>query len=109
MKYFLLLILSIYLPFSFASDIETIVKAKRVIKESAKDPNSVTFKNVIYNYTEAGGGVACGNFNAKNSFGAYAGFTRFISNGKTTFIEGNKDVDPPFPELWAMLCIKTTP
>ena len=88
----------------FAFDANTIVSAKRAIKDNLKDPKSVIFEDVFYSYTEKGGGIACGRFNAKNSLGGYTGFKRFISNGKSTFIEGANDTNPPFPKLWNMIC-----
>ncbi|MBV5305932.1 MAG: hypothetical protein J0652_04475 [Desulfobulbaceae bacterium] len=89
---------------AFGGEAETIVSAKRAIKNRVKDPDSVTFKDVFYSKTDKDGEVACGRFNAKNSFGAYTGYTRFISNGKTTFIEGQKDTSQPFPQLWTTIC-----
>ena len=61
---------------------ETIVIAKRAVLGLLKDPESAKFKDVRFNETESGGAVACGLVNSKNSFGAFSGFQRFISNGK---------------------------
>lgn len=90
----------------FASEAETIVSGKRAILNSVKDSDSVIFKDVFYNYTEKVGSVACGRFKAKNSFGAYTGYKRFISSGTTTFIEGQNNTNPPFPKLWIMACYR---
>lgn len=85
-------------------DADLMVKAKRQIKEMAKDEDSVQFKNITSNKTEKFGEVVCGQFNAKNSFNAYTGYIRFISNGKTIFIEGQRDSTLPFAEMWVGAC-----
>jgi len=79
---------------------DTIVDAKRAVKNSLKDPNSAEFKDVYANYTEAVGLVACGRVNAKNSFGAYTGFRAFVSNGKTVILEGQDDIK----KVWNSAC-----
>lgn len=50
-----------------------VVDAKRVMTNSVKDPASIEFREV----NDAGGGVVCGEYNAKNGFGAYNGFEPF--------------------------------
>ena len=81
---------------------ETIVIAKRAVLGLLKDPESAKFKDVRFNETESGGAVACGLVNSKNSFGAFSGFQRFISNGKTTFLE---EQDKNIADTWAEVCI----
>jgi hypothetical protein len=44
--------------------------AKAMIEASVRDPGSLQFRN-LQAYTE---GVVCGEFNAKNGYGGYAGF-----------------------------------
>ena len=49
------------------------------VKEIMKDPDSVKFKDVEYkNYND--GKIVCGQVNAKNSYGGYTGFKRFIAS-----------------------------
>lgn len=79
---------------------DTIVAAKRAVKNSLKDPNSAEFKDVYANYTEAVGMVACGHVNAKNSLGGYTGFKAFVSNGKTVILEGKDDIK----KAWNSAC-----
>ncbi|MEC8124588.1 MAG: hypothetical protein VX125_12210 [Pseudomonadota bacterium] len=80
------------------------VKAKRLIKNISKDPNSLKFRNITTNKTQKFGEIACGEFNSKNSLGGYIGFTRFISNGSTIFIEGENDSSIPFSKIWKEGC-----
>lgn len=56
--------------------------AKKQVSQSMKDPSSADFKFVEFypsskNQKEEIYGFVCGSVNAKNSFGAYTGFTRF--------------------------------
>ncbi|WP_177424265.1 hypothetical protein [Pseudomonas sp. MYb185] len=71
--------------------------AREKIKGIIKDPNSAQFRN------QRGG---CGEVNAKNSFGAYVGFKRFmVSGGDMVFIDGDPDLAAgAFDEAWSMLC-----
>jgi Tfp pilus assembly major pilin PilA len=51
----------------------TLAVAKREIERSLKDPSSVQYRNLrVVN------SAVCGEANAKNSFGAYVGFRRFV-------------------------------
>ena len=52
----------------------SIQDAKKTIADSLKDPDSVKFRNVKKSDRT---GAVCGEFNAKNSFGAYVGFSPF--------------------------------
>lgn len=79
---------------------ETIVAAKRAVRESLKDPNSAEFKDVYANYTEEFDVVACGKVNAKNDFGGYTGFKRFVSSGQRLILEGRDNLT----EAWARAC-----
>lgn len=77
---------------------EMVVKAKRAVSAIVKDPDSVQFRDVRYGNSEKTGPVAYGFLNSKNSFGAYTGFQRFISNGSTSFLE---ERDSAVVELWS--------
>lgn len=49
------------------------------IRQNMKDPDSTNFRNVFIREF-AGGRVVCGEVNAKNSYGAYVGFRKFVAN-----------------------------
>jgi len=76
------------------------------IKQNAKDPDSVQFRNEKINNNTADGAVACGQYNAKNSFGAYTGYKGFVAIEKTQkayFEDGpNKD---EFAKYWNKYCV----
>lgn len=65
---------------------EDIIKIENKVKESLKDPMSAMFRNQKGN---------CGEFNAKNSFGGYNGFKRYIyrPNDDYLIMESSNDKD----------------
>ncbi|MDS7929225.1 hypothetical protein RMB13_07000 [Acinetobacter sp. V102_4] len=83
-------------------DTNLIVKAKRHLGNLSKDPDSIQYKNVTAYIDVDGNSYACGEFNAKNSFGAYVGYRKFIYNGSTLLLNGETKV--PFTELEQKFC-----
>jgi hypothetical protein len=55
----------------------TVADAKKIIAEQMADPEAVRFRNV----RQGRSGFVCGEFNAKNAFGAYTGYRRFYVTG----------------------------
>ena len=80
---------------------ETIVAAEHAVRRELKDPDAAQFKDVRANYTDEFGVVACGRVNAKNEFGGYTGFRRFVSGGKSVILEGRDNV----ADAWAGACL----
>ena len=80
---------------------ETIVAAERAVRRELKDPDAAQFRDVRANYTEEFGVVACGRVNAKNEFGGYTGFRRFVSGGKSVILEGRDNV----ADAWVGACL----
>lgn len=68
-----------------------------VVQNYLKDGSSAKFRDQYYN---------CGLVNAKNSFGAYTGYRRFVVvGGRLPFIEGESAGTPEqFQELWQKNC-----
>lgn len=79
---------------------QTIANAKRALRAELKDPESAQFKDVYANYTEEYDVVACGRVNAKNGFGGYTGFKRFVSSGKSVILEGRDNI----AQAWREAC-----
>lgn len=78
-------------------------KGKEAIKAKLKDPDSAQFRNVNF---FSGGGVptACGEVNAKNGFGGYSGFERFIAAGDAiAFTESQ--IEGGLGPAWDKYCI----
>lgn len=80
---------------------ETIVEAERAVRAELKDPDAAQLRDVRANYTEEFGMVACGQVNAKNEFGGYIGFRRFVSGGKSVILEGRDNI----ADAWAGACL----
>lgn len=75
---------------------------QKLIAARMKDPDTVKFKDVFFS-DKFGAPATCGSVNAKNIFGAYSGFERFIGLGSTMgpFLES--DVSD-FNKLWRQIC-----
>ena len=57
---------------------KTIAAAQDAAKKGLKDPDSAKFQNLrIADFD--GGKVVCGEINAKNSYGGYVGYKRFVA------------------------------
>jgi hypothetical protein len=69
----------------FSASAATPAEAKRYVADAMRDPLSVQFRDV----RTYSGGVVCGEYNAKNGYGAYTGFKDFvyIAGPKYTFRE----------------------
>lgn len=57
---------------------KAIIMAENSIREGLKDPYSARFTIEFTHSTPPNGYFVCGNYNSKNSFGAYAGKSSFI-------------------------------
>ena len=80
---------------------ETIVAAERAVRGELKDPDAAQFRDVRANYTEEFGVVACGRVNAKNEFGGYTGFRRFVFGDGRVILEGRDNV----ANAWVEACL----
>lgn len=67
------------------------------LKNSLKDPSSAEIRNSRLGKS----GVICGEVNAKNSFGAFTGYKKFIQIGTTTLME---DGSSEFSKEWSDMC-----
>lgn len=62
------------------------------LKHFLKDSDSAKFRDVFISRYEDGV-VACGEVNAKNSYGAYSGFSKFV---QTSIVDSD--------EVWSHFC-----
>ena len=61
------------------TEAKALSQAKKSLADDMKDPSSAQFRNVkLQPYLD--GYVICGEVNAKNSYGAYVGYTRFVAS-----------------------------
>jgi len=68
-----------------------------------KDPGSAEFRRVYFNRGANSVPTTCGEVNARNGFGGYIGFQRFVSAGtaELTFLESEVS---DFDTVWNQLC-----
>ncbi|MGH8273631.1 MAG: hypothetical protein ACRES9_05155 [Gammaproteobacteria bacterium] len=71
------------------------VLAKKKLASDLKDPDSAKYKDVHAYQDDAGGKTAivfCGEINAKNSFGGYNGYERFVAAPAIAVMESEMTV-----------------
>lgn len=78
-------------------------QGKEAIKTKLKDPDSAQFRNVQFHAGIAP--VTCGEVNAKNSFGGYSGYERFIAGGDVITVLESEMADGEMDKAWAQICI----
>ncbi len=76
---------------------------KDAIKAKLKDPDSAQFRNVKF-HVGMGKPVTCGEVNAKNSFGGYSGFERFIAAGDVITVMESEMAAGEMDKTWQQLC-----
>lgn len=60
-----------------APSASAIASAKNAVSQQLKDPNSMQTRRLRGYKSPLGDVIVCGEYNAKNSFGAYTGFSMF--------------------------------
>jgi hypothetical protein len=76
---------------------------EEAIRNQLKDPESATFRGVHF-YSGGGIPVACGEVNAKNGFGGYTGFERFVAAGDTLAVTESQ-VEGGLGPVWKKYCV----
>jgi len=76
---------------------------EELVRKNLKDPASATFSDTIVFEPNKGVYVMCGFVNSKNSYGAYAGNSRFIAGGSSAMIE-DSGTDGDFDSAWYATC-----
>lgn len=75
--------------------------AQRFVANRLKAPDSAEFRNV----RDAKSSAVCGEVNAKNSFGGYSGYQRFVFGGNGMVVL-EKDISlEEFDKIWLELCL----
>lgn len=87
-----------------ASDDAIIAEAEIQVRAGMRDPDSVQFQGVGVHVNQ-GAPIVCGEVNAKNGLGGYAGFQRFIYMGSRlgTVLESNMAAGE-MNKSWDMFC-----
>ncbi len=83
------------------SEDEVFALAKHAVSYSLKDPESAQFRNLFIAGKDDTKAV-CGEVNAKNSYGGYVGFKKFITSGaaEMTNIEESDDESGMYIDMW---------
>ena len=91
------------------SDVETMsgfqVLAKQKMEETLRDPGSAKYQDVYAHKIGDGNFIFCGRVNAKNGFGGYTGFERFVASPLIVGTEGSVD---DFAQVWNEFCTSST-
>lgn len=66
-------------------DAALIAEASSAVMAKLRDPGSAQFRNVRAVTTILGSKKVCGEVNAKNGYGGYTGFSRFVFLGLVAF------------------------
>ena len=87
------------------ADDELIATAKQKIERQLRDPGSAQYRDVTVRRARLP--MVCGEVNAKNAYGGYVGFRRFMVTEKTTLLEnlsGSPQVVAAERQLFDSLC-----
>lgn len=77
--------------------------AEHAVKARLKDPGSASFSGMFVSWL-SGGPIVCGRVNAKNSFGGYAGFSRFVAAGNDTAFLESEMAAGEMEKTWSKFC-----
>ena len=81
-------------------------QAKSVVKYRLKDSESAKFRNLRMSKTHSGGDIVKGEVNAKNSFGGYAGFEKFIYLPNDGSVKLESEAKKSLPELHYIVFVR---
>ncbi|SEO03451.1 hypothetical protein SAMN05428959_104299 [Duganella sp. CF517] len=73
---------------------------EKYVREKVRDPGSAQFRNQFIGK----GGAPCGEVNAKDAFGTYIGFQRYISVARELTLLAQDVAPAEFEESWRELC-----
>jgi hypothetical protein len=79
---------------------QEITRVRAAIRSVMKDPDALQFGDIYRSSADTK--VICGSYNAKNSFGAYTGASRFLAGPKGIVLEENEGA--AFVEVWSLAC-----
>ncbi|WP_141249457.1 hypothetical protein [Sphingobium sp. D43FB] len=77
---------------------------KEAIKAKLRDPTSAEFQDVKFHLAFGKTPVSCGKVNAKNGFGGYGGYERFIAAGDVITVLESEMAPGEMDKTWEQLC-----
>jgi hypothetical protein len=84
---------------------DPIAIARERVKNILKDPDSARFRSEFV----ARDGTVCGFVNAKNSYGGYDGFRRYIAEAERVMVDDNSDESWKMDSHWTDVCSEFEP
>jgi len=84
---------------------DSIAVAHERVKDALKDPDSAKFRSEFV----ARDGAVCGFVNAKNSYGGYGGFRRYIVEPDRVMLDGDGDDSWKMDSHWYDVCSEFEP
>lgn len=84
------------------SEYAVIRVGQRAVESRLKDTDSAKFRNQFVGKS----GVPCGEVNARNGFGGYNGFKRYIASGGGVSVIEGEIPDDQFEATWQRFCAK---
>ncbi len=82
-----------------------VIASRDGVRARLRDPDSAEFRNVGF-YSGGESPAVCGEVNAKNAFGGYTGYERFIALGEQTAFLASDAAPAEFADAWNKLCVK---
>jgi hypothetical protein len=73
---------------------------EKYVREKVLEPNQAQFRNQFVGK----GGAPCGEVNAKDAFGSYIGFQRYISVARDLTLLAQDVAPAEFEAQWQQLC-----
>ena len=89
----------------------SIAEPRQKVIAQLKDPESARFRNEFFSMSEHGENPVkslCGEFNAKNAYGGYPGFKRYIVAATGMVMIEGQETDS-FDPVWTVWCARPLP
>lgn len=91
------------LPVPASADDDAMIRdAEKAMTAKLRDPDSAQYRNMAVRRTSSGQLHVCGEVNAKNGYGGYAGFERFIYLSTGSLV--TRDIGQAFEQAWQNGC-----
>jgi hypothetical protein len=74
---------------------------ERIVRQHLRDPDSARFRNV---FSSQGFAATCGEVNARNGFGGYTGFSKFVADHKDSSVYFESKLGVLFQDVWTEVC-----
>lgn len=87
-------------PYTDQQAVKSQIIGRDNVRSALKDPDSAKFRGEFIGPS----GAPCGEVNAKNGFGAYAGYQRYVASGGGLAVLEDQTGKDEFEQVWRSLC-----